>query len=111
MGGEIYFMINFDLFVLISFVGGIIILIAALFVICHIDRKQTEEEYINQLKSDPSYPNNRDMIKAHRATDEFFKSYDFVLEFGEIVAVKLEDGSVKLKVGDGTSKYSELPFV
>ena len=45
-----------------------------------------------------------------RDTSTNWTKYDHVLLNGEIIIVDTDAGEVRYKVGDGTKKYSELPF-
>lgn len=45
-----------------------------------------------------------------RDTSANWTKYDHVLLNGEIIIVDTDAGEVRYKVGDGTKKYSELPF-
>lgn len=49
-------------------------------------------------------------IKLKRDTSANWTEKDPVLLDGEIVIVKTANGSTRKKVGDGTKKYSQLPF-
>lgn len=52
--------------------------------------------------------NARVRMKRDSATN--WTTYDPVLENGEIIVVDTSSGEVRFKVGDGTKKYSQLPF-
>lgn len=45
-----------------------------------------------------------------RDTSANWTKYDPVLLDGEIIIVDTAEGDVRYKVGDGTKKYSQLPF-
>lgn len=49
-------------------------------------------------------------IKQKRDTSANWTAKDPVLLDGEIIIVDTASGSVRKKVGDGTKKYSQLPF-
>lgn len=49
-------------------------------------------------------------IKQKRDTSANWTANDPVLLDGEIIIVDTASGSVRKKVGDGTKKYSQLPF-
>lgn len=45
-------------------------------------------------------------------TEEQMRTYpEVILRDGEIVRVRMEDGSVREKMGDGETRISELPYV
>ena len=49
-------------------------------------------------------------IKHKRDTSANWTAKDPVLLDGEIIIVETANGGVRKKVGDGTKKYSQLPF-
>lgn len=49
------------------------------------------------------------LLQHRRGTPERWANSDIILKDGEI-GVERSNGTVKLKVGDGVSKYSELPY-
>lgn len=49
-------------------------------------------------------------IKQKRASSAEWTALDPVLLYGEFTIVDTNSGDVRFKVGDGTSKYSQLPF-
>ena len=49
-------------------------------------------------------------IKLKRDTSANWTEKDPVLLDGEVIIVKTANGSTRKKVGDGTKKYSQLPF-
>lgn len=49
-------------------------------------------------------------IKLKRDTEANWLSQDPVLLDGEIAIVRLDDGETRKKIGDGTKKFSELPY-
>lgn len=50
-------------------------------------------------------------IKQKRDTSSNWTSNDPVLLYGEIIVVDTNEGEIRLKVGDGTKRYSQLPFL
>ena len=49
-------------------------------------------------------------IRQKRDTSANWTAKDPILLDGEIIIVDTASGSVRKKVGDGTKKYSQLPF-
>ena len=49
-------------------------------------------------------------IKNKRDTSANWTSKDPVLLDGELIIVDTASGEVRFKIGDGTKKYSQLPF-
>ena len=54
---------------------------------------------------------NRFIYKHRRGTTEQWATSDSIIYDGEIVVEKSNDGYIHLKVGDGTKKFSELPYM
>ena len=54
---------------------------------------------------------NRFILKHRRGTTEQWLTSDAIIYDGEIVVEKTDDGYTRLKVGDGTKKFSELPYM
>ena len=52
-----------------------------------------------------------DLIQFKRASLATWEKLDYVLEVGEPGFVKDADGSYYLKIGDGTTPWSQLPYV
>lgn len=50
-------------------------------------------------------------VLLRRDTEENWNKYNPILKKHEIVKIFLNNNESKFKVGDGISKYSELPFV
>ena len=51
------------------------------------------------------------ILKHRRGTTEQWLTSDTIIYDGEIVVEKSDDGYARLKVGDGTKKFSELPYM
>lgn len=54
---------------------------------------------------------DRFIYKHRRGTTEQWATSDSIIYDGEIVVEKPNDGYIRLKVGDGTKKFSELPYM
>lgn len=54
---------------------------------------------------------NKFILKHRRGTTEQWSTSDAIIYDGEIVVEKSDDGHTRLKVGDGTKKFSELPYM
>lgn len=54
---------------------------------------------------------NRFILKHRRGTEQQWSTSNVIIYDGEIVVEKSEDGYTRLKVGDGTKKFSELPYM
>ena len=54
---------------------------------------------------------NKFIYKHRRGTTEQWATSDAIIYDGEIVVEKSDDGYTRLKVGDGTKKFSELPLI
>lgn len=54
---------------------------------------------------------NKFILKHRRGTTEQWLTSDAIIYDGEIVVEKSDDGYTRLKVGDGTKKFSELPYM
>ena len=50
-------------------------------------------------------------IKFKRDTDSNWTSNDPVLLNGEIILVDMDNGEIKIKIGDGSKTYTQLPFI
>lgn len=50
-------------------------------------------------------------IAQKRDTEVNWEANNPILLDGELIIVDTSDGETKMKIGDGTSPYSELPFV
>lgn len=51
------------------------------------------------------------IVCHRRGNTEQWKASDIIICDGEIVVEKCDDGYVRLKVGDGTKTFSELPYM
>lgn len=51
------------------------------------------------------------IIKHRRGTTEQWEESDEIIYDGEIVVEKSDDGYIRLKIGDGIRKFSELPYM
>lgn len=51
------------------------------------------------------------ILKHRRGSTEQWSKSDEIIHDGEIVVEKSNDGYTRLKVGDGTKKFSELPYM
>lgn len=54
---------------------------------------------------------NKYILKHRRGSTEQWAKSDEIIYDGEIVVEKSNDGYTRLKVGDGTKKFSELPYM
>lgn len=50
-------------------------------------------------------------IKHKRDSETNWSTNNPILLNGECIIVDISDGSIRLKIGDGTNSYSSLPFV
>ena len=51
------------------------------------------------------------IVQHRRGTTQEWKNSDVVLRDGEIGIEKSTDGYTRLKIGDGVSKYTQLPYM
>ena len=54
---------------------------------------------------------NKFILKHRRGTTEQWLTSDAIIYDGEIVVEKSDGGYTRLKVGDGTKRFSELPYM
>ena len=54
---------------------------------------------------------NKFILKHRRGSTEQWVESDAIIYDGEIVVEKSDDGYTRLKVGDGTKRFSELPYM
>ena len=51
------------------------------------------------------------IVKHRRGTTQEWQEIDLIPEQGELVIEECTDGTLKCKLGNGHSKFSELPYV
>ena len=54
---------------------------------------------------------NKFILKHRRGSTEQWVESDAIIYDGEIVVERSDDGYTRLKVGDGTKRFSELPYM